>query len=290
VQIRLIFSLLLLCLAGACSKTVSNSTISADNSGQNGSSQLVSDPIEPVNRAIFWFNNKLDLNVIEPLAKGYDYITPDPIQKGVRNFFDNLKFPRYFFSDLIKLDFSGALRQTGRFLVNSTVGLLGLVDVAKHFELERTPNDFGLAFAHYGAGPGPYLVLPLLGPSNARDAVGTIFDLLLDPIFFIGFAEQPLEIDSWLLTGVGALNTIQTRADLIEAINTARESSLDYYLFTQGAYSQYREGLVKRGNLRGLSREEELSRSRSFSLNSSNSDKNEELNSPFADDQSFGVD
>ncbi|HMO02076.1 MAG TPA: VacJ family lipoprotein [Oligoflexia bacterium] len=283
--IRLVFSLFLLCLTSACAATVSN-----QNGGEVNGSQLVSDPIEPVNRAIFWFNNKVDLNIIEPVAKGYNYVAPNPIQTGVRNFFDNLKFPRYFVSDLVKLDFGGALRQTGRFLINSTVGLLGLVDVAKHFELERNPNDFGLAFAHHGAGSGPYLVLPLLGPSNLRDAIGTVFDLLFDPIFFIGLTNQPLEIDSWLLTGIGALNTIQTRADLIEAINTARESSLDYYMFMQGAYSQYRSGLIQRGDLRGLSREEELAQSRGFSLNSLNSDKGREAKSPFTDDQPFGVD
>ncbi|NDC38551.1 MAG: VacJ family lipoprotein [Proteobacteria bacterium] len=209
--------------------------------------EQVHDPIEKVNRGIFWFNDKTDAYLIEPIAKGYNYVTPDPVQRSITNFFHNLRYPRYLVSDLVRLEFTDALEHTGRFLVNSTVGLLGLFDVATDWGLPENEQDFGLALAHHGVGPGAYLVLPILGPSNLRDTLGTAVDFFLDPFVIFSFTNVRAGIKDPITLGAYGLKLVNTRAGLIEAIDTARASSVDYYLFMQGAYYQHRWGLLWKG-------------------------------------------
>jgi len=208
----------------------------------------VHDPLEGMNRGIFWFNDKADRYLIEPVAEGYDYITPYRVQHSVSNFFANLRYPRYLVSDIVRLEFNDALRHTGRFLVNSTVGVLGLFDVATDWGLPQNEQDFGLALAHHGVGPGAYVVLPLLGPSNVRDTVGSVVDFFLDPFVIFSFTDVRSGIKDPITIGASGLKLINTRAGLLEAVQTARASSVDYYLFVQGAYYQHRWGLLWKGN------------------------------------------
>jgi phospholipid-binding lipoprotein MlaA len=210
--------------------------------------QEISDPIEGVNRGIFWFNDKLDVNVLEPVARGYDDVMPDSAQTGVSNFFENLKYPKYLFSDILQFKFLQALKHTGRFVINTTVGIGGILDIAKDFGLEKHEEDFGITLAYYGVGPGPYLVLPILGPSNLRDGVGKIVDSFLDPISALGYTSIDDNIKIPIMIGAKTLDLIDTRASLLEAVDTAKQSSLDYYLFVQGAYYQYRRGVLYDGN------------------------------------------
>ena len=205
------------------------------------------DPLEDVNRSIFWFNDTLDVNVLEPVAKGYKEYVPSFMRTGINNFFLNLRYPSYLVSDLIQGKITQAGEHTGRFLINSTIGMAGLIDVAKDLGLPDHEEDFGTALAYHGVPAGPYLMLPLLGPSNVRDGVGRIVDGFLDPIGWVGYSN--LSSSTKLIIAASALGvrTIHTRAGLIQAIETGKESSVDYYLFVQSAYYQYREGLVYDG-------------------------------------------
>lgn len=205
------------------------------------------DPIEPVNRAIFDFNDAVDVHVLEPVARAYRDNVPDPIQTGVGNFFSNLRYPSYLVSDVFQGKFEQALEHTGRFVVNSTVGLVGLIDVAKDIGLPDHEEDFGIALAYDGVPAGPYLVLPILGPSNVRDGVGRIVDAFLDPIGWVGYSSLSAGSKVAITASTLGLKLIHTRAGLLQAVEAAKEGSVDYYLFMQGAYYQYRHGLVTDG-------------------------------------------
>lgn len=204
----------------------------------------VSDPIEPVNRGIFWFNDKLDVYFMEPVAEGYDYVVPDPVQRGVGNFFKNLEYPATLLSNLVQLNFTAAGRDTGRFLINTTLGIGGIFDVATEMGLERRKQDFGVALAKLGVPAGPYLVLPIFGPSNVRDGVGRIVDGLAHPFSYFYYADAPAGVSDKVNYIGRGIDGIDTRAGLLDAVKGAKESSLDYYLFMQGAYYQYRQGLI----------------------------------------------
>ena len=209
----------------------------------------ISDPLEPMNRKIFWFNDKFDSYLAEPVAHGYDYVTPDFVQDGVGNFFMNLANPAYFLSSILQGKFTQSAEILGRFVINSTVGLAGLIDVAKEVDLPHHREDFGLAFAEWGIPAGPYLVLPIIGPSNLRDAVGLAFDAVTNPLFWTQSLFGVSSDESfWIGWGGASLLYIDTRADLFDAIDTAKESSLDYYLFMQSSYYQHRRGVLFDGN------------------------------------------
>lgn len=205
------------------------------------------DPAESVNREIFDFNDTLDVHVLEPIARAYRDNVPESVYEGIGHFFQNLNYPSYLVSDIVQGKFEQALDHTGRFLINTTVGVLGFMDVAKDMGLPDHQEDFGVALAYHGVPAGPYIMLPLLGPTNVRDGVGRIVDAFLDPIGWVAYSSissgEKLAIAA---TALG-VRTVQTRAGLLQAIETAKESSVDYYLSVQGAYYQYRHGLVTDG-------------------------------------------
>ena len=206
----------------------------------------ISDPIRGVNRGIFWFNDKLDVYVAEPVARGYDNVVPTRVQVGIDNFFRNLQFPVFFVSSLVQLKFKQALSDTGRFLINSTVGLGGLMDIAKDAGLGRHKEDFGVALAYWGVPAGPYLVLPILGPTNFRDGLGLAADAVLDPLYWAVALSDMTVAQQWAVgTGVSAIQFVNVRASLLDAVESAKESSLDYYVFVQSAYDQYRDGIIR---------------------------------------------
>ena len=205
----------------------------------------VYDPLEDVNRAIFSFNDTLDEFLIEPVAKGYDFVVPDPVEVSISNFFRNLRTPVYLVNDVLQLRFHDFAVHTSRFMLNTSIGVLGLFDVAKHFDLEHTRQDFGLTLGRYGMGPGPYLVIPVLGPSNLRDATGMLVDYGLDPRSYTSAIEgisweERLIIDS-SERGIELLNT---RSRLLDTVDSAKSASLDYYLFVRSAYNQNRRATV----------------------------------------------
>ncbi len=206
------------------------------------------DPWENTNRAVFNLNDKLDIYLLEPVARTYGKITPSPLQKGVTSFFENLRYPRYLVSDLIQFKFGQALSHTGRFLINSTIGLAGIIDVAEDMGLEEHYEDFATALAYYEVPAGPYMVVPFIGSSNIRDFSGSVVDRLLNPIYWLGEFDEIDDTDAMRISiGTTILEVINMRYNYTEAINSAKESSLDYYSFMQSSYYQYREGLVYDG-------------------------------------------
>ena len=211
--------------------------------------QDVWDPIEPVNRGVFWFNDKFDVYLLEPVSRGYDTVMPQRVQDSVTNFFNNLRQPIDAANALLQAKMVQALSQTGRFLVNSTVGIAGFFDVASEIGLERKREDLGLTFAHWGLPPGPYIVLPFLGPSNLRDALGRGGDAFGNPVFYLGRAtDWDSDTVFWTQAGLIALDTVNTRASMLDTVKSAKEAAFDYYLTMQGAYYQYRRGQYYDGN------------------------------------------
>lgn len=205
------------------------------------------DPAEPVNRFIFDVNDTLDIHIMEPIARGYRENIPDRVQLGIKNFFLNLRYPSYLVSDIIQGKFDQVLDHTGRFLINSTVGVLGLMDVAKEYGLPDHEEDFGIALMHHGVPAGPYIVLPFLGPSNVRDGVGRLVDAFLDPIGWVGYSSLSAGTKVAIAATALGVKAVHTRAGLLQAIEAGKESSVDYYFFAQGAYYQYRQGLLTDG-------------------------------------------
>ncbi len=201
----------------------------------------VHDPLEDVNRAIFTFNDTLDVYILEPVASGYEEYVPKPIQHRVHDFFQNLRSPIYVVSDLVQLKFAQAGNHTGRFIINSTIGGLGLVDVAKTFGMPHESEDFGTALGYHGVGEGPYLVLPLLGPSNCRDLFGRIIDYFLNPMNYAGDAFGD---GDEIAIGANVVEGVDTRAGLLEAVESAKEASVDYYSFVKNSYHQHRQNLI----------------------------------------------
>jgi len=207
------------------------------------------DPFESYNRAMFNFNDKVDKYVLKPVAKGYVYVTPSPVQKGISNFFSNLNDVTIMFNDLLQLKVKQFFSDTGRFVVNSTVGLLGFIDVATEIGLEKHNEDFGQTLGYWGVPEGPYFVLPFLGSSTIRDTGGLSVDTTyFDPIN--KEVEQSFPPNSrepgtaWTLRG---LEVIDTRASLLKAEKIVDEAALDRYIFIREAYLQRRKNLVYDG-------------------------------------------
>lgn len=205
------------------------------------------DPLEPINREIFWFNDKFDVHLLEPVARAYHDNLPDRFERGVNNVFDNLATPKYLLSDLIQFKFTQVATHTARFVINTILGIGGIIDVASSMGLEPHHEDFGIALAYHDIPPGPYLVLPFIGPSNLRDGVGKVVDFFLTPQYWIGYTDMKWE-EEWALTSsITALDFVRQRADLLEAVEAGKEASLDNYLFVQSAYYQYRKGVLYDG-------------------------------------------
>jgi len=173
---------------------------------------------------------------------------PKPVRRSVDNFFENLNYPVYLLSDVVQLKLGQAGTHTGRFLINSTLGIGGLFDVASEFGLEEHDEDFGTALGHYGVGPGPYIVLPFLGPSSLRDATGLVVDRFVHPSFWVPYVDSPSEVEVRnSFYGTSGLQVIETRADLLEPMRAAKEASLDPYSFFKNTYQQRRQNTIYDG-------------------------------------------
>ena len=196
------------------------------------------DPLEPVNRAVFSFNRAADRYVLRPVAKGYTDITPAPVQRGVGNFFSNLGEPLTIVNGLLQGKFEQAASDTGRFLLNTTAGLGGVMDVATNAGLSRHDEDFGQSLGRVGIGPGWYLMLPLLGPSNNRDLLGRAGD-------YFGSPSPYLHDDAAL--ALGAAGAVNLRAQLLPA-DSLIDGADDPYIFVRTAYLESRLRKTYDGN------------------------------------------
>ena len=194
------------------------------------------DPLESYNRAMHSFNEELDKAIIKPIAEGYRTITPKPVDRGITNFFTNLDDVTSAINNLLQFKLHRAASDVGRVLVNSTIGILGFFDVATNMDMPRYDEDFGQTMGAWGVGPGPYFVLPILGPSSIRDTFGLVADWYTDPV-------RHVKGDDWRY-GLVALRGIDTRADLLTASKVLDEAALDPYDFTRDAYLQKRRNDV----------------------------------------------
>ncbi len=199
------------------------------------------DPIESLNRAVFKFNEKADNAIFKPVAKSYRAIVPDPIDKGVSNALGNIEDIATVFNDLLQLKIGQGGRDATRVTVNSTAGLLGLMDVAGNMGLPKHREDFGQTLGYWGVGAGPYLVLPFLGPSTLRDTVGMSVDQVFDPVYSI---DHTATRNSLLVT-----EAVDRRADLLGASNILEKAALDRYSFLKESYFQRREAAINDGQL-----------------------------------------
>jgi len=198
----------------------------------------VNDPFERANRSVFNFNRAADRVLLRPIASGYRSITPDPVERGVSRFFSNLSSPVVIVSDLLQGKIKRAGMDTGRFLINSTIGLLGFLDPATRMGLEYHEEDIGQAFGRWGIGHGPYLMLPFFGPYTFRDGVGRLVELPIEPIYHID--------DNGARNAAVALHYLDRRARLL-AGDEALDSAFDPYVFLRDAYLQRREYLLYDG-------------------------------------------
>ena len=208
----------------------------------------VSDPLEPVNRAVFRFNDGFYAHVLRPFAHGYERVVPPPVRRGVGNFFDNLKFPVRFVSSVLQGKPGRATRETQKFLLNTTVGVAGLLRVSDSVPaLTAVPReDVGQTFGAWGIGAGPYLVLPFLGPSSVRDAVGLAGDSLLNPVNWSATEQAVQGCDSTWRLSLLALDFANDSPDLIRTYDSFRQSAVDPYLSVRNGYLQYRAAAVKK--------------------------------------------
>ena len=211
----------------------------------DGSADATNDPLEPINRDNFAINQILDSNAIQPIAAFYNAAMPEPAQEGVHNLLLNLKLPATFGNDLLQCEVTRSAQTLGRFTINSTVGVGGLVDVAGEIGIPGHHADFGETLAMYGVDEGPYLILPLLGPSTLRDAAGKVADAFLDPLTYISFAGS-----TYFLVGRNGLEVVDARARNMNTIDDLERSSLDFYATVRSAYRQHRNAEVKSGESR----------------------------------------
>lgn len=194
------------------------------------------DPWEGFNRGVFGFNKFADTYVLKPVAKGYDWIVPQPVDNGISNVFDNLSETKNFLNDVLQFKLADAGTDVTRFVINTTVGVLGLFDVASRWGFDRSEEDFGQTLATWGFGTGPYVVLPFLGPSNIRDGIGLIPDAYSVPQAYIDHDQT-----KWSVYGI---DVIDTRADLLAAEELVQG---DEYSFIRDVYLQRREFLATDG-------------------------------------------
>ena len=227
-MIRIVFLLLLAGLvAGGCANT---QALSNDPS----------DPWEGFNRNVYQFNDSVDRAFLVPAATTYRSLLPEFAKAGVSNFFSNVSDIGIALNNILQLKFLDAASDTGRILVNSTVGLLGLLDVASHMGLQKNNEDFGQTLAFWGVGTGPYVVLPLLGPSNLRDGPAKVVDFLL-------WAPNWTDINGSERGGLLALNVVKERTELMQLEEKAGELSRDRYIFIRDAYLDNRAFLASDG-------------------------------------------
>lgn len=198
-----------------------------------------SDPFEAFNEKMFWFNREvLDRFLLKPAATAWDFVIPDPVQRGIYNVFDNLAVVRRVVNNTLQWKLTGAATELARFTINSTVGLVGFFDVARDgFGIQQKDEDTGQTFGVWGIGPGPYLVLPFLPPLTIRDGIGYAFDTAMTPyIYFIPWYAN---------AGLTATSTVNERSLNLETFERVAESTIDLYGAVRNAYLQRRAAAIR---------------------------------------------
>lgn len=202
----------------------------------------VSDPWEGANRNLYAVHEGIDEAILEPVARGYRAITPRPLRTGVTNFIRNLRGPVIFANDVLQGEFSRAGATAARFSINTTIGIVGLFDPATNMGFERHDEDFGQTLAVWGVEPGPYLFIPVLGPSNVRDTTGRVVDMVFDPLNW-GRGE---EVETARMAR-GVLTGLSTREQLLETVDDIRANSIDPYASIRASYILLRESAIENG-------------------------------------------
>ena len=229
ISIPVISALALGLLLSACS------TPSPESLAQN-------DPWEKTNRDVFDFDVRLDHAVARPVAKGYRDVLPEPVRDGIHNALNNLNSPVVLANDVLQGDGDKAVNTTGRLLINSTVGLGGLIDVASKIGIPNHDNDFGITLGKSGVAEGSYLVLPFAGPAPPRDLLGIAVDQAFDPLTYVRFHGK----DTWMVVRFG-IGVLDGRAANLDAVETIERSSIDFYATTRNLYRQSRNSKIKDG-------------------------------------------
>lgn len=201
----------------------------------------VNDPLEPLNRGIFNLNEGIDILIINPVAQIYKGVFPQPVRSSIGNFLRNLNTPVTIVNELLQGNPEGAKIATQRFMVNTTIGLGGVFDVATHEGLVHKREDWGQTFAIWGMGEGPYLVLPLIGPSNLRDTLGFAVNMVTEPVNIIARNADIENVSLYRSIAEG----INTRVVVDQAITDTRENSLDPYATFRSAYRQARRAAIE---------------------------------------------
>jgi phospholipid-binding lipoprotein MlaA len=253
-------------LADADPRTISSAAPAHDTSseepfdpfskpGEEGIEEY--DPWEPLNSKVFDFNWKLDRWLLKPAAKGYNFIVPNIVQVGISNFFYNIRVTPRFMNNLFQGKFKGAGIEAGRFLINTTAGVGGFFDVAQRFHLTTPEEDTGQTLGFYGVTPGPYIMVPFLGPYTARDLVGYVGDIALNPVYWLMFPV--IEIDaipsvvphanrttsSLILLTARGTEIVNARSLNLEKFQGVEESTLDLYAAVRNAYLQTRAKAIR---------------------------------------------
>lgn len=229
----MIYRILSILLMGCCFVLTGCATTGEENQDSAvGNNQV--DPYENFNRKIYTFNDAVDNYVAEPITDAYKWITPQLVQTGVSNVFNNLKNINVVINDMLQAKFSQGAQDSGRLLMNTTVGLGGLFDVAKHVGWEQNDEDFEQTLAVWGVPQGSYLVIPFLGPTTARGIPGTVFDTAANPVTYVGLPVQ-------------LVSMLNTRANAEGALKFIDEAALDPYVFTRESFLQWRNNLATDG-------------------------------------------
>ena len=215
------------------------------------------DPWEPFNIFMFEFNRKLDKYALKPVAQGYDFVIPDFVQVGISNMFYNLRFPQRFLNNVFQGKVKGASIEVGRFLLNTTVGYAGFLDLAKEIDLVTPDEDFGQTLGFYGMKPGPYLVLPFLQPFTVRDFAGYVTDIFLNPINWLVapiievegipslIAHKNRTTTTILQIGLRVGEIVNERSRNLEKFQGVEEATLDLYTAVRNAYLQSRTRAIR---------------------------------------------
>ncbi|MFZ1991324.1 MAG: VacJ family lipoprotein [Alphaproteobacteria bacterium] len=200
------------------------------------------DPIEGFNRRIFAFNLSLDRTFLQPTARAYRWTVPKAGRRSVTNFINNLNTPVILANDLLQGELVRGFTTTERFVLNSTFGIAGFFDIARGEGLERHSEDFGQTLAVWGVGPGPYLMVPMLGPSDPRDGIGIIVDQAFDPTTWAGGNNI-----KYATAGLFALNIVSEREANMDQFNEIERTSIDFYAQVRSIYFQTRRNEIKNG-------------------------------------------
>lgn len=225
-----------------CSLSVLCLALLAGCAAQPGVKADPRDPWERMNRGTYRFNDAFDRAIAKPVARGYRKVTPHFVQTGIGNFLDNLQSPVVMVNDLLQGQFKAFASDTGRLLMNTTLGIGGLLDPATAAGLDKHDRDFGQTLGTWGLKTGPYLVIPFLGPSDVRDAVGRVGDVYSDPRHYIR--------NNWVSWGLWGVGAVDTRARLLD-VEGAIAGAYDPYAFIRGAYLQHRAFKVHGGQSTG---------------------------------------